>query len=195
MIYSLSGQLIAKKESFAVIETGGIAFKVFLPSRTLQSLPQASDKIKVFCSLYSRQDGEFELYGFLSETELYLFEKLNSVSGIGPKTAVGLLGLADAKQLIVAINQGKTDLLSRASGIGKKTAERIIVELKGKLEEGLLEGGSARTLNLMESDVELEETLVSLGYTKQQAKAAISKIDPRTASFKDRLKEALKRAK
>lgn len=195
MIYSLSGQLVAKKEGFIVVEAGGIGFKVFVSLKALRNLPQPGQKIKIFCSLYSRQDGEFELYGFLSESELYLFNKLNLVGGIGPKTALGLLGVTDVSRLIAAINQGKTELLTKAAGIGRKTSERIIIELKGKLEESLITGTVAQTLDLMESDAELEETLINLGYTKQQAKAAISKIDPKITGFKERLKEALKKTK
>ncbi len=177
-----------------ILEAGGIGFKVFLSPRNAQSLPQPGSQIKIFCSLYNRENEPFELFGFLSEKELYLFEKLNTVSGIGPKTAMAILSVAPIDQLTAAINNGKTDLLTKASGIGKKTAERVVVDLKGKLDDG---GGSAsaQALGLMESDLELEETLISLGYTKQQAKATISKIDPKVSGFKERLKEALRKAR
>ncbi|MEK9186159.1 MAG: Holliday junction branch migration protein RuvA [Patescibacteria group bacterium] len=194
MIYSLSGKFIGRKESYAIIEAGGIGFKAFLSPRSVQSLPQAGTEIKIFCSLYNRENEPFELFGFLNEQELYLFEKLNTVNGIGPKTAMAILGVAQIDQLVAAINNGKTDLLTKASGIGKKTAERVVVDLKGKLDSGSKEA-SAQALGLMESDLELEETLISLGYTKQQAKAVISKIDPKISGFKERLKEALRKAK
>lgn len=187
MIYSIFGKLIAKKEYFIVVDVGGIGYKLFISLGTAQNLPSLGSEIKVFCYPYLRQDG-LELYGFLTEKELSLFEKLNSVSGVGPKSALGILGVAKTNQLIAAINEGKIDLLTRVSGIGKKTAERIILELKGKLK---IED-SAKILTLMESDIELEETLISLGYTKQEAKSAISKIDPKISGFKERLKEALK---
>lgn len=194
MLYSLEGKLIGRKENQIILETAGIGFKVFLSPRAAQSLPQAGSNIKIFCSLYSRENAPFELFGFLTEQELYLFEKLNTVSGIGPKTAMAILSVAPIDQLIAAINAGKTDLLTKASGIGKKTAERVVVDLKGKLDSGSKEA-TAQSLNLMESDVELEETLMSLGYSRQQAKAAISKIDPKITGFKERLKEALKKTK
>lgn len=194
VIYSIYGKLIGRKDNFIILEAGGIGFKVFMPLRAAQSLPQAGSNIKVFCSLYNRENEPFELFGFLNEQELYLFEKLNTVSGIGPKTAMAILGIAQLDQLIAAINAGKTDLLTKASGIGKKTAERVVVDLKGKLDSGSKEA-TAQTLNLMESDVELEETLMSLGYNRQQAKTAIAKIDPVIAGFKERLKEALKKTK
>ena len=194
MFYSLSGKLIGRKENFIILEAAGIGFKVLLSPRAAQSLPQAGSNIKVFCSLYNRENEPFELFGFLNEQELYLFEKLNTVSGIGPKTAMAILGIAQLDQLIAAINAGKTELLTKASGIGKKTAERVVVDLRGKLDSGSKEA-TAQSLNLMESDVELEETLMSLGYNRQQAKSTISKIDPAISGFKERLKEALKKTK
>lgn len=187
MLYSLFGKLVSKKENFIVIETFGIGFKIFISANVLKNLPPAGESLKVFVYLYLRQDG-FELYGFLNEKELFLFEKLNSISGIGPKSAMGILSIAPLEQLTAAINEGKTELLTRASGIGKKTAERTILELKGKLSSE----SQAQIISLMESDVELEETLTSLGYSRSQAKNAISKIDPKYTSFKDRIKEALK---
>ena len=194
MLYSLSGQLVVKKNGFLILETAGIAFKVLVSSRALQSLPQNGSPIKVFCSLFSRESAPFDLFGFLTEQELYLFEKLNTVNGVGPKTAMSVLSVAPIDQLAAAINAGKIDLLTKASGIGKKTAERVVLDLKGKLEmSGVV--AEAQTLQLMESDAELEETLVGFGYTKQQAKAAVGKIDSSIIGFKERLREALKKAK
>lgn len=194
MIYSLTGKVVGKKENFIILEAGGIGFKVFLSARSAQSLPQGEAVIKIFCSLYNKENAPFELFGFLDEQELYLFEKLNTVSGIGPKTAMSVMSVAPVGQLGAAINEGKTELLTKASGIGKKTAERVIIDLKGKLSVGTKEH-SSDVINQMESDVELEDTLISLGYTRQQAKAATAKIDPKISGFKERLKEALKKAK
>lgn len=194
MLHSLSGKLIGKRDNIVYIETAGIGFKALLSPRAVQSLPQAGSNIKIFCSLYARENAPFELFGFLSEQELYLFEKLNTVSGIGPKSAMAILGVAPAEQLIVAINTGKTDLLTRASGIGKKTAERAVMDLKNKLETVSTQR-SGQMLDLMQSDIELEETLMSLGYTRQQAKSATAQIDPKVTGFKERLKEALKKTK
>lgn len=194
MIYSLSGKLVGRKENFIILEAAGIGFKVFLSPRAAQNLPQVGSQIKIFCSLHNRENEPFELFGFLTESELYLFEKLNTVSGIGPKTAMGILGVAPIDQIIAAVNAGKSELLTKASGIGKKTAERVVVDLKGKLE-GAGREATTRALNLMESDVELEETLMSLGYNRQQAKSVIAKINPQTTGFKERLKEALKKTR
>ena len=187
MLYSIFGKLISKKENFIVLETSGLGLKVFIPASAFGRLPATGENLKLFTYLYFRQDG-FELYGFPGEKDLFLFEKLNSITGIGPKSAMGILSIAPIEQLTAAINEGKVDLLTRASGIGKKTADRIILELKGKLDTE----SKREIIGLMESDVELEETLISLGYNRSQAKNAISGIDPKYASFKDRIKEALK---
>ena len=194
MIYSLSGKLMGKKDNFVILEAGGIGFKVYLSNRAAQSLAQIGSNIKLYCSLYARENEPFELFGFVAEEELYLFDRLNTVSGIGPKTALAIIGVSPIDQLITAINEGKTDLLTRAGGVGKKTAERIIIDLRGKLT--LQSGAKTKeTLSLMESDLEIEETLMSLGYNRQQAKNALSKIDSKIEGFKERLKEALKKAK
>lgn len=190
MIYTIRGNLSAKGGNFFVIESGGVGFKVFTNNRTVSSLPASGNEIKIFCFLYFRED-KLELYGFLEEETLKLFEMLNTVSGVGPKTALGILDIAAAPRIIAAIIEKKLDLLTRASGIGRKTAERIILELREKLS--LKESGE--TARLMEKDVDLEEALVGLGYSRAVAKDALSRIDPKAATLEERLKEALKRLK
>ena len=191
MLYHISGTLKAKKENFLVLETsGGISFRVVASPQTLSKIPSTGSSLSLFTYLHVREDA-LELYGFATEAELNLFEKLISVSGIGPKSAMGILGVSNIDQLIAAINEGRTELITRASGIGKKTAERVVLELKGKL--GAVNTGEM--LTLMESDVELEETLVWLGYTRAQAKAAIGKIDSKIIGFKERLKATLQSMK
>ena len=173
-----------------VLTTAGIGLKIFVSAVTAERLSKVGDSLTLHTYLHVRENA-LELYGFLTEQELLLFESLNSISGIGPKSALAILSIAPADRLVAAINEGKTELLTKASGVGRKTAERIILELKGKLEAR----GAARLVSLMESDVELEETLMSLGYSRQQARAAIAKIDPATAGFKERLKAALRQSK
>jgi holliday junction DNA helicase RuvA len=190
MIHFISGALKAKNANHIVVEVGGVGFKIF-PSRTVyDNLPSIGEKLELSAFLYVREDA-LELYGFTSDQELHLFEKLNSISGIGPKSALGILGITSADRLIAAIQEGKAELLTKVSGVGRKTAERIVLELKDKLKKEK----APHLVSLMESDVELEETLVSLGYTKRQAQDAIAKINPEVVGFKNRLKEALKNSK
>lgn len=190
MIYALNGKIALKQQNFFVIDVGGVSLKVFSSENNLKNIPISQNTIKIFTYLHVREDA-LELYGFISEEELGLFESLISISGIGPKSALSVLSLGKIDQIIAAINEGRTELLTRASGIGKKTSERIILELKGKLT--IIK--SAHILNLMESDLELEETLISLGYSRMEAKSAINAINPKITGFKERLKEALKNKK
>ncbi|MDO8601756.1 MAG: Holliday junction branch migration protein RuvA, partial [bacterium] len=155
MIYSLSGKLLHKKPHFIVIEVGGIGLRVTVPETVSQDLPPAGNSVALFTHLHVREDA-LDLYGFKTEKELFLFESLISISGIGPKSGINIMNIAQVDQLIAAINEGRTELLVKASGIGKKTAERVILELKGKLNFG----DSSKTLSLMEGDIDLEETLV-----------------------------------
>ncbi len=192
MIHSIFGVVSQKAENFVVVEAGGIGYKIFMSKAIMPNVSNLGLEIKIFTYLQHRDDA-MTLYGFLLARELELFERLITVSGVGPKSAMGIMGVASVDQLAIAINEGKAELLTRVSGVGKKTAERVVLELKGKLS---LSGARAgQTLNLMESDADLEDTLVSLGYTHGEARGAISKIEPSVIGFKERLREALKKAK
>lgn len=188
MIYSLNGILTAKKENFVVVKAGPISYRIFVSGGVLERLPAVGAEAEFFTYFNVREDSQ-ELFGFLSEKELVLFEALIGVSGVGPRTALNIMGIADINQLIAAINEGRSDLLGRASGVGKKTAERVALELKGRLA---FDDGS-ESIGKMEADVDLEETLVNLGLSRGQAKAAIAAIDPNITEFNERLKAALKR--
>lgn len=190
MLRTLNGVLAVKKEQYIVVETGGVGFKVVLAKNAIALLPETGSSVRLFTYLAVREDS-LDLYGFLRESELELFERLNTVSGVGPKSALAILGIAPVDQLTAAINEGRTELLTRVSGIGKKTAERVVLDLKGKLSIT----SSPQMLELMESDAELEETLLALGFSRTQAKAAILKIDPQIKDFKTRLREALKKTR
>ena len=187
MIYTLQGTLTAVKENFAVVETGGLGFKVHCSPATRSQLPPPGSRAKLFCFLYVRENA-LDLYGFLSEDELKLFELLNSISGVGPKLSLGILSVSEAKYVRAAIKEGRTELLTKASGVGKRIAERIILELKNKVEAA----DAKETVRIMEAATDLEETLTALGYSKSQARNATEKIPPLAHGFEARLKEALK---
>jgi len=190
MIYSLQGSLTAKKENFAVLNVNGVCYKIFVNRRTAENLPPLQHHLQVFSHLNVKEDA-LDLYGFLNESELHFFEKLIGISGIGPKTALGVMNLTSAEKLAAAINEGKVDLLTRAAGVGRKTAERIVLELRGKLAVA----GSEGAVRAMESDLDVEEALVGLGYSQTQAKNAVAKIDPKIGGLEKRLKAALKTVK
>lgn len=191
MIYSLSGKVTLIKANFAVIDVNGVGYKVFV-------LPVAADglrkkigaQISLFTYLYIREDTS-DLYGFLGEDELAFFEMLVSVSGIGPKLAMGVLSVASVLQLQTAIKRGESELLQRSSGIGRRMADRLIVELRDKIKSV----GGEESLKEMERDSDIYDAMVNLGYTSAQAKAAIRKIEPELKGLNERLKDALKKVK
>lgn len=186
MIYGLSGVLLAKKPAFVVVDVGGVHYKIAVSPIIIDDLPPTGEQIRLFTYLAVREDS-LDLYGFLKEAELFLFEKLLSVNGIGPKSALAVMAIAPAEQLAAAIGEGKADLLTRVSGIGKKTADRIILELKGKLPRL----DSEKTIREMESDKELEEALAALGYSQLDIKKAVASVK-KTGKLEDRLREVLK---
>ncbi|MBI2888743.1 MAG: Holliday junction branch migration protein RuvA [Candidatus Liptonbacteria bacterium] len=195
MIYTLEGILGLKTDRFAVVEVAGVGLRVNLHGQALGKLPRVGTKIKLFTHFHVREDA-FDLYGFLTEEELDLFELLISVSGVGPKSALSVLDVAERKEIEAAIKENRPDLLTRASGVGRKTAERIILELKGKVSAR----GSGATVQRMETDADLIEALTGMGYAREEARDALAKVSvspagPGQAASRDlsaRLKEALR---
>ncbi|MBM3256857.1 MAG: Holliday junction branch migration protein RuvA [Candidatus Liptonbacteria bacterium] len=187
MIHALEGKLAKKMEHAAVVDVGGVGFLVATNERTLKALPRVGTEVKLFTHLHVREDA-LDLYGFMSEEELFFFNLLNSVGGVGPKSALSILDVAALKEIEAAIIEERPDLLTRASGIGRKTAERIILELKTKVKAR----GSGATVRQMDTNADLEETLISLGYRREEAREAIEKTKTSSEDLSIRLKEALK---
>lgn len=187
MVYSISGKLAEKRDSFVVVEVAGIGFKLATHKRALSSLPPIGAEVKLFSHLHVRED-ILDLYGFPTEEELNFFELLISVSGVGPKSALSILEISQLKELAAAIQENRPDLLTRASGIGRKTAERIILDLKGKVKSEM----SGEAVKRMESDADIIETLSNLGYRREDAKNALQKVEKEAVGLELRLKAALK---
>lgn len=187
MIYSVSGMLQSRGDNFVVVAVGGLGLKIFTHRKALQSLPTAQSHLSFFCHLHVREDA-LDLFGFENPEELHFFELLISVSGVGPKSALSVLDVSSLRELTAAIQENRPDLLTQAAGIGRKTAERIILELRSRVRTA--EGGV--TVAKMETDADLVETLASLGYRKEQAKAALDKVAREVTGLEERLKAALK---
>lgn len=170
-----------------VVEVAGLGLKIGANRRTLDRLGTIGDETKIFTYFYVREIA-MELYGFHSAEELHFFELLISVSGVGPKSALSILDIAELKNLAAAIKEDRPDLLIRASGIGRKTAERIILELKNKVQSET----SDLVVGKMEADADLVETLTGLGYRKDDARIALSRVDGKIVDIKERLKAAFK---
>ncbi|MEK7634566.1 MAG: Holliday junction branch migration protein RuvA [Patescibacteria group bacterium] len=190
MIYSLSGKLLVKKSNFVVIEAGGIGFKVFVSSKALRKLPKIGLRAKLFCYTNVRQDG-LELYGFSDEEELEIFELFISINGIGPKIALRILSELPIDSVLSAIDKNRPDVLSKISGVGKKTAERIILELRGKIKIKNTQKGE-ESISIMEINEDLEKALKNLGYKQNEIKDALMDIPSKISKIDERLKIALK---
>lgn len=187
MIYSLSGEVSEKKENFFVVDISGVGFKVFSNAQTLYRLP-ASGPVLVYCHTHVKEDA-IELYGFLNEGELKLFEMLLTVSGVGPRIALFILDLDSFPNVMAAIVGKHADVLSRAAGVGRKTAERIVLELHAKIDASEVKGLDQAA----ETNVEVEDALVGLGYDRRVVKKTLADIgDSAGTKLEDKLRSALK---
>ena len=172
MIVALEGILESRGVDFAVVKVGLMSLEVRVPTSTLNRLGAVGDKVYLHTHLYLREDN-VAIYGFASAGEMGLFKHLISVSGIGPKAALGLLSMFNPDQLASAILSGNVDLISQVPGIGKKTAGRIVLELKGKLEKGWVE---AVAPTLAQEDTDVVAALTTLGYSLREATQAVSSL-------------------
>ena len=191
MIHSLSGKIISKRETFIIIDVHGVGYKVFVSANTISQIGAIGSEASILTHLHVRED-ELALFGFLDSDELDLFESLISISGIGPKSAMSIMSIASVDKITAAISGGETELLQKVSGIGKKMAERVVLELKDKIKIVGGAGETTETIKVMESDSDIYEALTSMGYPAKQAKNAIAKIGKETKGTSGRLKEALK---
>jgi len=187
MIYTIQGTLTKKGEGFIIIIVSGIGLKLFCGKEAVRRFPSEGSQVKCFCALRIR-DEQPELYGFSNEPSLKLFEMLTTVPGVGPKSALSVLDTDRTEQVIATILEKRVELLTRASGIGKKTAERIVIELQNKLELA----HSSGLVGSMDIAIEAEDALVGLGYDRREAKKAIADAGMEKNSFEERLRAALK---
>lgn len=193
MIASLRGKLQYIGADYVVVESGGIGFQVFAPRSVLSTVGTIGDPVFLYTTLIVREDA-LSLYGFATMEQRSLFELLLTVTGVGPKAALSLLSVGDLDDIRIAIAQGDTARLARAPGIGKKTAERIALELKGKLDlTGLPvpQSGASSAVSALNRD--LTDLLINLGYSQSEAAAAIAAL-PADApeDLEERLRLALR---
>lgn len=187
MIATLEGTLEYCGIDSAVIKVGGVGVQVYLPGSTLIQLGALGDKISLYTHLYVKEDN-ISLYGFTSTEEVALFKNLISISGIGPKVALALLSKLSAEQLATAIISGNVDLIQQVPGIGKKMANRLVVELRDKLEREWKEAA----LPLAPKDSDAIAALTSLGYSLREAAQVVSSIpNSSELSLEEKVKTAL----
>lgn len=173
MIALLEGTLVEKAPGMAVISAGGVGYAVNIPLSTFDKLPAAGETAMVFTYLHVREDALL-LFGFSTREERATFEKMIAISGIGPKLALSILSSMPPSELVVAIETGQTDRLNKISGVGKKTAERLVLELKGKLGEVDLSALAADSGGAPRNQ-EAVAALVSLGFSRTMAEGAVGK--------------------
>lgn len=186
MIGKLTGVVCeAATDGTTVIDVQGVGYCVRMP---IALLPQEGSRVSLYIHTAVRDDA-IDLYGFLEAGELSFFRLLMSVSGVGPKTALSIMGAADSSALKRAIAEGDASALHKVFGIGKKSAERIVVELRDKLSlhAGTRVGGSAGG-----TDGEVIEALMALGYSANESRKALQAADPGAETVKERLSAALR---
>lgn len=193
MIASLRGILRSIGSDHMVVETGGVGFLVYAPRPVLESLGTLDDEVYLHTLMIVREDALL-LYGFATLEQRALFETMLSVTGIGPRVALSILSSTTPDDLRMAVAQKDTARLARIPGIGKKTAERLALELKSKLDlKGLPAALPAAPAAVVAVNSELADLLVSLGYSSAEASAAIAALPPEAPSdLEERLRLALR---
>ena len=189
MIAHLRGTLLETSPGRAIVECQGVGYEVTVSMNTFTQLPATGSGVALFIHTHVRED-QLALFGFYTAEEKALFEKLLSVSGIGPKLAVNILGGMSTRDLVSALRGGDAARLTRMPGVGKKTAERMVLELKDKLAEFGTPPAPPRAKHALEDDV--LSALVNLGYQPSAAEQALSKLSPADGrSFEQLFREAL----
>lgn len=189
MISRISGTIEELGENYAVVDVQGVGYKVFVSADTLLGLRSGSEK--KFYTYLAVRDNAMDLYGFLKKTDQEFFELLITVSGIGPKSALNILSLASSTTLMGAIQTGSTAHLTKISGIGKKTAEKIVLELRDKVDGISTDTDSPGHAGLS-SDLDAIEALKSLGYDPDESREALKKISKDITDVGAKVKAALK---
>ena len=186
MIGRLTGLLAEKNPPQIVLDVQGVGYELDVPMSTFYNLPAAGEKLTLLTHFAVREDGHF-LYGFLSEAERFAFRQLLKISGIGARTALSVLSGLSVADLAAAVARQEVGHLTRIPGIGKKTAERLLLELKGKLAETT----SAALPAADGSSQDILNALIALGYTEREAASALKSL-PAGVSTSDGIRQALK---
>ncbi len=195
MIYNLRGTLTYSDPNFVVVECGGVGFKCFVSMTTLTTLTSVGSEVNLFTHLAVREDA-MDLYGFATADELEAFKLLITVSGIGPKAAIAILSVLPPDRLSIAVSSGDVKSIQAANGVGKKTAERVVLELKDKMV-GIGSAGVSAVVQGIQSVAsndnakEAVEVLVSLGFNQSDASAVVGAMD-KSLSVDDMIRLGLK---
>jgi Holliday junction DNA helicase RuvA len=178
MIGRITGILVEKQQGDILLDVGGIGYEVQVPFTTLFELPELGAQLTLFTHFVVREDAQL-LYGFAQERERHLFRNLIKVSGVGPKLALGILSGMDADSFVRTVRSADTDALVQLPGVGKKTAERLLIEMRDRLKDWILELDAVTPLTVVGDNsakmlAEAESALVALGYKPAEASRAVA---------------------
>jgi len=188
MISYLKGNIIYKNNSYLILDVSGVGYGIYLSEKLLQEARVNTEE--AFYIYQQVRENALNLYGFRAAADLELFEMLLSVSGVGPKSALGVLSVATSQEVIQSIARGDSLLLTKVSGIGQKTAERLVLELKNKIAK--LGDQSLNDTYSASSGSDEIDALIALGYSLLEAREALRSISPSIIDSGARIKEALK---
>jgi len=196
MISFVRGELSEILENSIIVETGGLGIEINVPTSVLETLPRVGEEVKIYTYFKVSEDA-MSLFGFNSRRDLEMFTRLIGVNGIGPKGALAILSTISPDELRMAIYAGDDKLIATAPGIGPKTAQRVIIDLKDKVKAEDVIGaevrtGVAQTSKVNADAVEAIEALVSLGYGRSDATRMVRSMDTEGMSADMILKEALR---
>lgn len=185
MIGSLRGKIILRDGNHILVEVGGVGYRVLVPSRIASD---TSENISLFTYTHVREDA-LELFGFSEISDMKLFENLISVSGVGPKTAMLIFSFSDRQSIIKAVIEGDVDFFTKVPRLGKKNAQKIIIELKSKLKD-------TNSLDLSEPESaendEIIQALVGFGFSAKESQDILKKLDKNLKTPEEKIKMALK---
>ncbi len=192
MIASIQGVLEARRTGYAIIRVGGFGIHVFAPTSTLSRLGDVGTEVTLYTHFHVREDG-MALYGFSSEEDRDAFEQLIGISGVGPKIALAVLSVMDARTFYKAIADEDQQRLALVPGVGKKLAAKLVLELKGKLPSLIALGGAVALSPSAKIQSEVLEALMGLGFSVAEAQAALAKIpQDRTMTLEEQITFALR---
>lgn len=196
MISFLNGTIAAKSENGVIIDVGGVGYSVSMPVSDIAKMGTIGDSVKVFTHFHMSENA-VGLFGFLTGEQIDYFNKLIAISGIGPKAAVSILGTLSVQDLAYAILSGDVKAITRAPGIGPKAAQRIILELKGKIDTQdavtVPSVGNPIQISSVRADTEAVNALIALGASPSEAQKTVMQISKDGMSTEDIIKEALRR--
>ena len=187
MIGRLTGTLAEKNPPQILVDVGGIGYELDVPMSTFYNLPGTGERVTLLTHFAVREDGHF-LYGFLTEAERFAFRQLLKISGIGARTALSVLSGLSVGDLAAAVARQEVGRLVKVPGIGKKTAERLLLELKGKLADAL---GPGQAAAVDDAQHDILNALLALGYNEKEAAAAMKQL-PTGVGTSDGIRQALK---